>query len=75
MWMEQLDEDVRSPMRQESTTTREGKYPQDYRSASYTVRDGDSTNDLLPREEYGSDRNEDVQVGMRPHTKTPCEKR
>ena len=23
----------------------------------------------------GSDRNEDVQMGMRPHTKRPCEKR
>ena len=32
-------------MRQESTTTREGKYPQDDRSVSYAVRDGDSTND------------------------------
>ena len=35
----------RRPMRQESTTTREGKYPRDDRSASYAVRDGDSTND------------------------------
>ena len=26
VWMEQLEEDVRRPMRQESTTTREGKY-------------------------------------------------
>ena len=47
MWMEQLEEeqlegDVRRPMRQESTTTREGKDPQDDRSASYAVRDGDS---------------------------------
>ena len=33
--MEQLEEDVRCPMRQESTTTREGKDPQDDRSASY----------------------------------------
>ena len=33
------------PMRQESTTTREGKYPRDDRSASYAVRDGDNTND------------------------------
>ena len=41
MWMEQLEEDVRRPMRQESTTTREGKYPQYDRSASYAVRDGD----------------------------------
>ena len=37
-------------MRQESTTTREEKYPQDDRSASYAVRDGDSTNDQLPRQ-------------------------
>ena len=37
MWMEQLEEDVRRPMRQESTTTREGKDPQDDRSASYAV--------------------------------------
>ena len=27
------------------------------------------------REETGSDRNEDVQIGMRPHAKRPCEKR
>ena len=39
--MEQLKEDVRRPMRQESTTTREGKDPQDDRSASYAVRGGD----------------------------------
>ena len=32
-------------MRQESTTTREGKDPQDDRSANYAVHDGDSTND------------------------------
>ena len=32
-------------MRQESNTTREGKDPQDDRSASYDVRDGVSTND------------------------------
>ena len=42
MWMEQLEEDVRRPMRQESTTTREGKAKQDDRSASNAVRDGDS---------------------------------
>ena len=35
----------RRHMRQESTTTGEGKYPLDDRSASYAVRDGDSTND------------------------------
>ena len=43
--MEQLEEDVRRPMRQEITTTREGKYPQDDRSVSDAVRDGDSAND------------------------------
>ena len=32
-------------MRQEGTTTREGKDPQDDGSASYAVRDGDSVND------------------------------
>ena len=42
MWMEQLEEGVRRPMRQANTTTREGKDPQDDRSASYAVRDGDS---------------------------------
>ena len=42
VWMEQLEEDVRRPMRQESTTTREGKDKQDDRSASNDVRDGDS---------------------------------
>ena len=42
MWMEQLEEYVRRPMRQESTTTREGKYTQDGRSPNYGVRDGDS---------------------------------
>ena len=42
MWMEQLEEDVRRPMRQESNTTREVKDPQDDRAASYAVRDGDS---------------------------------
>ena len=29
----------------------------------------------LPREEAGSDTNEDVHMGMRPHAKRPCEKR
>ena len=38
MWMEQREEDVRRPMRQESTTTREEKDTQHDRS----VRDGDS---------------------------------
>ena len=58
MWMEQLEEDVRHPMRQESTTTREVKDTQDGRSASYPVRDGDSASHLkLPREETGSDSN------------------
>ena len=66
--MEQLEENVRRPMRQESTNIREGKDSQDDRSASYVVRDGDS-------EETGSDRNEDVHMGMRPHAKRPCEKR
>ena len=28
-----------------------------------------------PREETGSDRNENVQMGMRPHAKRQCEKR
>ena len=42
MWMEKLEEDVRRPMRQESTTTREGKDKQDVRIASNDVRDGDS---------------------------------
>ena len=42
MWMEQLEEDVRRPLRQESTTTREEKDKQDDRSASNDVRDGDS---------------------------------
>ena len=37
MWMEQLEEHVRRPMRQESTTTREGKPKQDDRSASNSV--------------------------------------
>ena len=45
VWMEQLDEDVRSIMRQESTTTRLGKDPKDDCSASYAVRDGDSASD------------------------------
>ena len=75
MRMEQLEEDVRRPMRQESTATREGEDTQDDRSASYAVRDGDSASHYLPREEAGSDRNEDVQMGMRPHAKIPCEKR
>ena len=48
-------------MRQESTTTR---------AASYAVRDGDIINDYLPREETGSDRNEDVHMCMRPYAKT-----
>ena len=42
MWMEQPEEDVRRPMRQESTTTHEGKDPRDDYSAGYVVRDGDS---------------------------------
>ena len=29
--------------------------------------------DRLWREETGSDRNEDMQMGMRPHAKRPCE--
>ena len=74
MRMEQLEEDVRRPMRQESTTSREGKDTQDDRSASYAVRDGDSASHYLPRVETGSDRNEDVQMGMRSHAKRPCEK-
>ena len=41
----QLEEDVRRPMRQESTTTHEGKDPLDGRSTSYAVRGGDSIND------------------------------
>ena len=40
VWMEQLEEDARRPMRYESTTTCR-KYPQDGRSVSYAVRDGD----------------------------------
>ena len=32
-------------MRQDSISTREGKYSQDGRSARYAVRDGDSAND------------------------------
>ena len=32
--------------------------------------DGDSASHQLLREETGSERNEDVQMGMRPHTKT-----
>ena len=35
VWMEQMEEGVRRPMRQESTTTREGKDTQDDRSANY----------------------------------------
>ena len=31
MWMESLEKDVRRPMRQEGTTTREGKDTQDDR--------------------------------------------
>ena len=42
VWMEQLEEDVRRPMRQESTTTREGEDTQVDRSASYAVLDGDN---------------------------------
>ena len=42
MWMEQVEEDVRRPMRQESTTTFYGKYTQDDCSASYAVWDGDA---------------------------------
>ena len=70
-----MEEDVSRPMRQESTTTREGKDTQDDRSASYAVRDGDSASHKLPRDETGIDINEDVQMGMRPHAKRPCEKR
>ena len=44
------EEDVRRPMRQESTTTREGKYTQDGRSASYAVRDGDSASHVMKLE-------------------------
>ena len=40
MWMEQLEEDIRRPVPQESTTTREWKYTLDDRSASYAVREG-----------------------------------
>ena len=40
-----MAKDVRRPMRQEGTTIREWKYPQDDRSASNAVRDGDSAND------------------------------
>ena len=36
---------------------------------------GDRASHYLPREETGSDRNEDAQMGMRPHAKRPCEKR
>ena len=54
MWMEQLEDDVRSPMRQESITTREGKDKQYDRSASNAVRDGDSASHSLSREETGS---------------------
>ena len=38
-------------MRQESTTTREGKDSQDDRSASYAVRDGDITNSHVKKRE------------------------
>ncbi len=57
-------------MRQEGTTTRDRKY----RSASHAVRDGDSASVYLPRVETGSDRNEEVQMGMGLLTKRPCEK-
>ena len=60
MWMEQLEEDVRRPMGQETTTTRDGNDTQDDRPAIYAVRDGDSASHQLPPEETGSDRNEDV---------------
>ena len=43
MWMEQLGEVVRGPVRQEDTTTR--NYPQDDCSANYAVPGGDSAND------------------------------
>ena len=39
------------------------------------VRDGDSASHKLPRAETGRERNEDVQLSMRPHTKRPFEKR
>ena len=45
VWMERREEDIRRPMRQESTTTCEGKDTQDARSASYAGRDGDSASE------------------------------
>ena len=49
---------------QASNATREyrhkSKDAQDDCSASYAVRDGESSDDYLPREETGSDRDEDV---------------
>ena len=50
VWKEQLEEDPRRAMRQESTTTREGKDTQDDRSASYAVRDGDSASHVMKLE-------------------------
>ena len=75
MWMEQLEEYVRRPMRQESTTTREGKEPQYDRAAAtlYGMETVPVTSSHVKK--TGSDRNEDVQMGMRPHAKRPCEKR
>ena len=37
MCMEKLEEDIWRPMRQEGTNTRDGKDPQDDRSANYAV--------------------------------------
>ena len=54
MWMEQLEEDVRRPMPQESTTTHEGKDKQYDHSASNAVWDGDSASHSLSCEETGS---------------------
>ena len=58
--MEQLEEDVRRPMQQHNTTRKD---PQEDCSASYAVRSRKQcrpADDQRPREETGSDGNDDV---------------
>ena len=81
-WNNCMDEDARGPMRQVKDAhiedvrdpMRQLKDAHIDCSASYAVRDGqcaDYYSSHDPREETGSDRDDDVYTGMRPHAKRP----
>ena len=62
MRMEQLEKDARRPMRRELEYHHKSTDPQDNRSASYVVRDGDSASTSSQVKNFfnGSDRNADL---------------